>query len=513
MNPTKLLVFRVFSRLVSSCLILIFLIAPPASGQSNTLPIRVCARDAAGNAPLPGAAVTARNGEAAPVSGTTETDGCIGLDVPLATSTGIDDAVPEGGFRVGPAYPQPTGASATLPFWLPDTRTEAVSVFDVLGRLVGGSESRFFAPGAYAARLDVSALRSGLYLYRVMAGDAVVAGRLVKIGGDGADGEAAVTFISGPAGLSVPAASAFAAATLRIVVERAGYVTQTIDRLVEEGEEVTVMLASDAGSTNERIPLDMMGPNDTYYGLKGGLVDNGAPTVEATNGKIVIIAISMSNGFQEFSRFMEVFGGHPDVSEDIVLINCAVGGSALESWLSEQTLWERCKDDVNQNYSVDQVKVVWAKDANQDTADGITLPDAKADYYDLIANIGALSQKIGDEFPSVQAIFHSSRIYGGYVEEQKQAARGEPISYEGGFAINATIEKWQRGELPGAPWIGWGPYIWANGTAMANASGIVWERTDFQGMNGDNQHPSQAGATKVADALHAFFMQFDWYRR
>jgi hypothetical protein len=166
---------------------------------------------------------------------------------------------------------------------------------------------------------------------------------------------------------------------------------------------------------------------------------------------------------------------------------------------------------VQKKYSLDQVKVVWAKNADMFTEEGITLPDPQADYYNLITNIGLLSQKIGSEFPSVQAVFHTSRIYGGYVADNKQAARGEPISYEGGFATNAVIEKYQRGELPGSPWMGWGPYIWANGTTP-NGSGIFWDRSDFQGTNGENQHPSVNGSTKVADALHNFFMQFDWYR-
>ena len=263
----------------------------------------------------------------------------------------------------------------------------------------------------------------------------------------------------------------------------------------------------EAGTENEMIALDLMGPNDTYYGLSGGLVDNGVPTVTAANNKIIIIAISMSNGFQEFSRFIELYKNHPDVSNQIELVNCAVGGSALERWLTEDSLWQKCKDKID---DLSAVKVVWAKDANQFTEHGRTLPDPAADYYDLIDNIGGLSQRIGDEFPSVQAVFHSSRIWGGYVTGQKQAARGEPISYEGGFAVNAVIEKYKQGDLPGSPWVGWGPYIWANGETP-NGSGIFWTLEDFQD-GGVNQHPSVNGATKVADALQDFFMQFDWYR-
>ena len=230
--------------------------------------------------------------------------------------------------------------------------------------------------------------------------------------------------------------------------------------------------------------------------------------------KIIIIAISMSHGHQEFDRFMELYENSPEISGDIVMINCATPGSAIERWIEPNgDQWPGCKDKVTKKYSLDQVKVVWAKNADQFTEDGITLPDPNADYYDLVNNIGALMQRIHTEFPAVQAVFNSSRIYGGYINEQKFAARGEPISYEGGFATNTVIEQFNNGQLQGTPpWIGWGPYIWANGLTP-NASGIFWDRTDFQGNNGDNQHPSVHGATKVADALHSFFMQFDWYRQ
>lgn len=264
------------------------------------------------------------------------------------------------------------------------------------------------------------------------------------------------------------------------------------------------------GPTPSLVPLDMM--EGTYHGLPGGLLDNGAPTVTPADGRIVIIAISMSNGNLEFARFMELYGGHPDVAPEIGLVNCARGGNALERWLELQILWDDCRDRIlAAGFTPDQVRVVWAKDANQFTDHGRTLPDAGADYYDLVANISALSERIGAEFPSVQAVFHTSRIYAGYAEERLQASRGEPISYEGGLAVNAVIERWQSGELPGAPWIGWGPYLWAN-AATPNAAGVFWLPEDFRD-GGLNHHPSEAGQTKVADALHEFFMGFDWYRR
>lgn len=263
----------------------------------------------------------------------------------------------------------------------------------------------------------------------------------------------------------------------------------------------------------EPVALDLMRTTQRYHGLEGGLVDNGLPQVTPSNGRIVIIAISMSNGRQEFDRFMALFDGHPEIDPAIGLVNCARGGNALERWLERQSLWDDCRSAVRSaGFSPEQVRVVWAKDANQFTDHGRTLPDPAADYYDLVENISALSRRIGQELPSVQAIFHTSRIYAGYVRESRQAARGEPLSYEGGYAINEVIRRQQRGELSDAPWIGWGPYLWADGTTP-NSFGVWWEPADFEGASGDDPHPSLQGETKVAEALHAFLLGFDWYRR
>ena len=162
-------------------------------------------------------------------------------------------------------------------------------------------------------------------------------------------------------------------------------------------------------------------------------------------------------------------------------------------------------------FQSDQVRVIWAKNADQFTDHGRTLPDPAADYYDLVENLSTLVLRIAEEFPSVQAIFHSSRIYGGYVSASRQEARGEPISYEGGLAVNEVLRRWQRGELAGTPWMGWGPYLWADGPTP-NGTGISWNQGDFRD-DGTNPHPTEQGQTKVADALHQHLMRYAWYRR
>jgi hypothetical protein len=59
-------------------------------------------------------------------------------------------------------------------------------------------------------------------------------------------------------------------------------------------------------------------------------------------------------------------------------------------------------------------------------------------------------------FPNLRLVYVSSRIYAGYASSDLNP---ELYSYQGAFAVKWLIEK----QMGGAPWIAWGPYLWADG--------------------------------------------------
>src|SRR5262249_19024566 len=55
----------------------------------------------------------------------------------------------------------------------------------------------------------------------------------------------------------------------------------------------------------------------------------------------------------------------------------------------------------------------------------------------------------------------------------------------------------------GAPWIGWGPYLWADGTIPRGSDGLIWVPEDFGAA--DLTHPPTLRETKAGNMLLAFF--------
>ena len=115
-------------------------------------------------------------------------------------------------------------------------------------------------------------------------------------------------------------------------------------------------------------------------------------------------------------------------------------------------------------------------------------------------------------------MFITSRIYAGYATVPLNP---EPYAYEYGFsvkwAIQAQVDQ-MRGGAPDsiagnldykkgvAPWLAWGPYLWADGTTP-RSDGLTWDRSEFQP---DGTHPNPKAAKK-SRAPDGFLPEFSLY--
>lgn len=307
------------------------------------------------------------------------------------------------------------------------------------------------------------------------------------------------------------------------------------------GISVAVAASAQAG----RIPINDLG-TERYLGqFQGGLYPGGSNMPPAAHGaaglaaawgigaldaagnpsptgKYVLLSIGMSNTAQEFcggnmtdncqpGTFMGRAAVDPRVNRsNLVIVNGAEGGEDARAWdAPTDPVYNRVRDRRLSQLGVteQQVQAVWLKQANGGPDD--SLPEDAADAYALEQNLGNIVRSLKVRYPNLQQVFLSSRIYAGYATT---GLNPEPYAYESGFSvkwlIEAQIEQMAGGGIDpiagdldyssgAAPWIGWGPYLWADGL-NPRSDGLTWERADFAA---DGTHPAESGRGKVGELL------------
>lgn len=131
------------------------------------------------------------------------------------------------------------------------------------------------------------------------------------------------------------------------------------------------------------------------------------------------------------------------------------------------------------------------------------------DALRLKGEFATIARILKNRFPNVKIAYYSSRIYAGYATTNLNP---EPFAYQSGFAVKWLIEDQINGSpdlnfdsahgAVQAPWLAWGPYLWADGTTP-RSDGLTWGCADLQS---DGTHPAPNGAReKVANMLLNFF--------
>jgi hypothetical protein len=320
-------------------------------------------------------------------------------------------------------------------------------------------------------------------------------------------------------------------------------VTLTVER---EGNEPVIQAirlgrrASAAGQYPPRshvdssnlVPLTQLGKG-TYQGFPGGLYPGGKnerpPDHEAAGlalarqiqpldaegrpnaeGKIVLLSVGMSNTTQEFSTFKRLADASPLKNPRLILVDGAQGGMAAAVIQNPQdqssgtrywtTVDERLKAA---GVSGAQVQAAWMNEADAGPTQGFP-----GYARQLQGELQRIVQSMHTRFPNLKLVYLSSRIYGGYA---RTPLNPEPYAYEAGFAVKWLIERQLQGdpELNAnaargpvkAPWLSWGPYLWANGIKK-RTDGLFYAESD---LGGDGTHPSDSGRRKVAEQLWTFF--------
>jgi hypothetical protein len=301
---------------------------------------------------------------------------------------------------------------------------------------------------------------------------------------------------------------------------------------IAQGREHNGSQSADCGrSSTGAVPISDLGEAQ-YQGAQGGLYPGGVNSIPAEHeaiglenasqieplgadgnpepdGSIAVMSIGVSNTNQEFEDFMTIVEGR--TAPSIVLVNAAQPGEPIVRWADPQGgAWaEADRALTNAGVTPDQVQAAWVKvpERIQTWDDLEPFPVDAETYRDQLVEVLRIAK---DRYPNLRIAYLSSRIYGGYSTSAMPSP--EPLAYENGFGVKWAIEQQIDGssELNAdteagpvvAPWIAWGPYLWADGTTP-RSDGLTWECSD---LKRDGTHPSQSGIRKVGVMLAEHFL-------
>lgn len=307
-------------------------------------------------------------------------------------------------------------------------------------------------------------------------------------------------------------------------------------------------------------PLNDLGagfysPSGTPF--QGGLYPGGSNLIPVAHGavgraralairtlpKYLLLSIGMSNTTQEYCS---ASGGLPCDSWTFVgqsladsrvntaqlrMVNGALGGQSAATWDSPtDPNYDRVRDTVliPQGHTEADVRIIWVKVANPGPT--VKLPNAGAEAFTLKAQTANILRSAKTRYPNLQLAFVSSRIYAGYAGYPipfVSPTNPEPYAYEGGFSMKWLIEA-QINQMSGgpidpiagdlnyntvAPWVAWGPYLWADGTTP-RSDGLTWTCGN---LDSDGTHPAVTGEQKVGTMLRNFMLTdraaTPWFRK
>ena len=239
---------------------------------------------------------------------------------------------------------------------------------------------------------------------------------------------------------------------------------------------------------------------------------NGQPS---PSGRYAFISIGMSNTTQEFSTFVPMAVSDSTRHPQLSVIDGAQGGQTAADWANPNCqCWTVLDNRLRQaNISAQQVVAAWVKLADRQPTSGwpayaTTLKDSTI----------VVLQRLKSRFPNFRLAYLSSRIYAGYATT---TLNPEPYAYESGFSMRWVIEQQLTGAAgmaytganAVAPWVAWGPYLWADGLTP-RSDGLTWSCSD---LSSDGTHPSVSGRQKVAQRLLDFVRNDptarEWYLR
>lgn len=88
----------------------------------------------------------------------------------VSTDVSFESKIPAG-YSLEQNYPNPFNPKTTITYTLSEQQQVLIEVFDIMGHKVSTLIDKFQQPGTHHVTLDATNLSSGVYIYRISAGD------------------------------------------------------------------------------------------------------------------------------------------------------------------------------------------------------------------------------------------------------------------------------------------------------------------------------------------------------
>lgn len=214
-------------------------------------------------------------------------------------------------------------------------------------------------------------------------------------------------------------------------------------------------------------------------------------------GWIGVAVFGMSNTSQESKHLEWLIETNPAVRGEVRFVNTAQGGVVAEQMANPGHAYWPLVDArlAAAGLSPAQVQVCVLKQALGNVPD----PNFPTHVQTLETHLEQILRLAKQRYPNLRLCYLGNRIYGGYSD---RVDRGEPITFESGFAVQRVIARQIEGDPLVAgedmPRLLWLHDNWAPGSTP-RADGLAWLMSDYEA---DRIHPSLQGEAKIAQRWH-----------
>ena len=228
-----------------------------------------------------------------------------------------------------------------------------------------------------------------------------------------------------------------------------------------------------------------------------------AGAADRESGRFVVVSLGGNNANLQFAVFMTAVAADETRNPKLLLVNAATGGYDLRAAADPQSgYWDAVAESLwAAGSSPAQAQVAWMNFyVEASLGDFATSTDSTARL------LTRAIQNARTRLPNLRQLYLTPGVYEGYTDDPDLT---EPNAYWTGFAYRQVILSQVTGDSLNfdpargpvvAPWIDWGPYLWADGLVPRSDS-LTWTCDAY---TGNGYVPSQLGRRQVADRLLAF---------